>query len=147
MIEVCNVTGCSTSDVISVKDVMLDTIGYFKASNTGSGDEFSRVALSSDGGTLALESFAAQAAGSKWDPSLKVAWYKDHQPPLSPPLEQMSGHIRRLHDLYEDLNPRWTEGAAMPIIAPITVRSMSQMAARAARRTLRSYRKKVRSFV
>lgn len=54
-LEACNVTGCSISDVITAIDVMLDTIGHFKASNTESEDHFGgAVALSADGNTLAV---------------------------------------------------------------------------------------------
>ncbi len=63
-IEACNVTGCATSDVVTATDVMLDTIGYFKASNTDTQDEFGRaVAISADGQTLAVGSrYEASAA-------------------------------------------------------------------------------------
>lgn len=55
MIEACDVTGCSASDVIMVTDAMLDTIGYFKASNTEANDRFGNaIALSDDGRTLAV---------------------------------------------------------------------------------------------
>ncbi len=54
LIEACNVSGCSSSDVVTATNVMLDTIGYFKASNTGSLDQFGRVAISGDGKTLAV---------------------------------------------------------------------------------------------
>ena len=55
VIEACNISGCSDSDATSAADVMLDTIGYFKASNTEVGDDFGfSVALSGDGRTLAV---------------------------------------------------------------------------------------------
>ena len=65
IVEACNARGCSSSDVATVTDVMLDTIGYFKASNTGGnqdlpdpflvGDWFGwSVALSADGTTMAV---------------------------------------------------------------------------------------------
>ena len=55
VVEACNVTGCSASDVITATGVMLDTIGYFKASNPDPDDLFGRsVALSGDGDTLAI---------------------------------------------------------------------------------------------
>jgi hypothetical protein len=55
VIEACNVTGCSTSDIVTATDVMLDTVGYFKASNTDWGDYFGvSIALSADGTTLAV---------------------------------------------------------------------------------------------
>ena len=53
VVQACNIVGCSSSSQISATDVMLNAIGYFKASNTGSGDRFgSRVAISADGKTL-----------------------------------------------------------------------------------------------
>jgi hypothetical protein len=62
LVEACNVKGCSTSDVITAIDVMLDTIGYFKASNTDRDDRFGRaVELSADGRTLAV--------GAGWEDS------------------------------------------------------------------------------
>jgi hypothetical protein len=46
---------CTYSDEVSVQDLMLDAIGYFKASNTGMDDQFGRgVALSGDGKTLVV---------------------------------------------------------------------------------------------
>ena len=59
IIEACNVSGCTSSDVVTATDVMRDTIGYFKASNTGGVGEFTdffgaAVALSADGSTLAV---------------------------------------------------------------------------------------------
>ena len=39
IVEACNVMGCSSSDVVTATDVMLDTIGYFKASNYGGGGD------------------------------------------------------------------------------------------------------------
>lgn len=91
----------------------------------------------------AVEAFGALAAGSKWDSAQKVAWYNNHQPPASPRLDAMPKHIRELHLLYDRLNPRWQEGAAMPIIAPITIHSMMKMARRAGRRAARKWLKRV----
>ena len=55
MVEACNVTGCNSSVIVTATDVMLNTIGYFKASNTGWRDLFgSVIALSADGRTLAV---------------------------------------------------------------------------------------------
>jgi hypothetical protein len=55
LVEACNIGGCNSSSVITATNVMLDTIGYFKASNTESNDHFGRmVALSGDGKTLAV---------------------------------------------------------------------------------------------
>ncbi|MBI3775479.1 MAG: hypothetical protein HY273_07995 [Gammaproteobacteria bacterium] len=55
MLEACDVTTCIPSVSISALNVMLDTIGYVKASNTGVLDQLgSSVALSADGNTLAV---------------------------------------------------------------------------------------------
>jgi len=52
-VAACNSSGCTDSAAIPVQDLMLDAIGYFKASNTGADDQFGRsIALSSDGKTL-----------------------------------------------------------------------------------------------
>jgi len=54
-VAACNAAGCTSSDEIAVNDQMLDTIGYFKASNTDAGDSLGQdVALSFDGQTLAV---------------------------------------------------------------------------------------------
>lgn len=55
IVEACNASGCSSSDAASATDVMLDTIDYLKASNTGVADQFGHsLALSGDGSTLAV---------------------------------------------------------------------------------------------
>ncbi len=65
LVEACNVTGCTPSGVATVTDVMLDTIGYFKASNTDAKDNFGRgVALSVDGRTLAVGARYESSAAS-----------------------------------------------------------------------------------
>lgn len=59
IVEACNAGGCSGSDIVTVTDAMLDTIGYFKASNTDPGDQFgSSIALSGDGRTPAVGAFS-----------------------------------------------------------------------------------------
>jgi len=51
----CNPAGCTRSAEVFPRDLMLDTIGYFKASNTGANDRFGRqVAASADGSTIAV---------------------------------------------------------------------------------------------
>lgn len=51
----CNPAGCSRSEAVFPRDLMLDAIGFFKASNSNSKDRFgSQVALSEDGDTLAV---------------------------------------------------------------------------------------------
>lgn len=64
-VEACNVTGCTTSGVVTATAVMLDTIGYFKASNTDAKDRFGwGVALSVDGRTLAVGARYESSAAS-----------------------------------------------------------------------------------
>ena len=59
ILKSCNVTGCTSSSVVSVSGNMVDSIGYFKASNTGAGDLFgSSVSLSTDGNTLAVGAYS-----------------------------------------------------------------------------------------
>ncbi len=65
IIEACNVSGCASPDVVTVMDAMLDTIGYFKASNTGEDTRFHLVALGADGNTLAA---SASSEESKFMP-------------------------------------------------------------------------------
>ena len=59
VVQACNLGGCTGSAESSATDVMRDTIGYFKASNTEPvapfGDQFGRaLGLSADGSTLAV---------------------------------------------------------------------------------------------
>jgi hypothetical protein len=57
IVEACNTSGCQQSEPVAVSHLMLDSIGYFKASNTDAGDNFGfGVALSGDGSTLAVSS-------------------------------------------------------------------------------------------
>jgi len=68
IVEACNVTGCGSSVVITVTDVMLDTIGYFKASNTDIGDNFgSTIALSADGNTMAIGAIGESSSATGVD--------------------------------------------------------------------------------
>jgi len=54
-VQSCNTEGCSTSAAVSAASGVLQSIGYFKASNTGDGDTFAwMLALSGDGTTLAV---------------------------------------------------------------------------------------------
>lgn len=54
-VQACNSSGCTDSKTLNASDGMLQAIGYFKASNTGSGDAFGwSIALSDDGNTLAV---------------------------------------------------------------------------------------------
>jgi hypothetical protein len=56
-VDACNTSGCQRSEPVPVSELMLDTIGYFKASNTDANDNFGMgVALSADGSTLAVTS-------------------------------------------------------------------------------------------
>ncbi len=55
LLQSCNVIGCVDSAAVSVTGALVDSIGYFKASNTGVGDEFGgAVSLSDDGLTMAI---------------------------------------------------------------------------------------------
>jgi hypothetical protein len=70
MVAACNEAGCTNSAEIAVQDQMLDTIGYFKASNTEAGDLFGKeVALSADSQTLAVTGMreASSATGANGD--------------------------------------------------------------------------------
>ena len=54
-VAACNTSGCTRSADISPQNLMLDAIGYFKASNTDPGDTFGgSLVLSDDGRTLAV---------------------------------------------------------------------------------------------
>ncbi len=72
ILQSCNAGGCTDSTEISVSDSLVRAIGYFKATNTGTGDRFGySVALSADGNTLAvgayLEASAATGIGGNQD--------------------------------------------------------------------------------
>ncbi len=55
LVLACNPAGCTRSNEVTVSDEMLNTIGYFKASNTGVQDRLgTQVALSADGSTMAV---------------------------------------------------------------------------------------------
>jgi FG-GAP repeat len=55
VLEACNPAGCTASAPQSIGASLTQAIGYFKASNTGAGDQFGfAVALSGDGNTLAV---------------------------------------------------------------------------------------------
>jgi hypothetical protein len=67
-LEACNARGhCSASAAISALDAMVQAIGYFKASNTGSRDLFGTVALSADGNTLAVGARGESSAATGID--------------------------------------------------------------------------------
>lgn len=69
-IVACNSSQCRSSDEIPVRDLMLDSIAYFKASNSESDDRFGHsVALSSDGQTLVVSAPFEDAVGSGVNPS------------------------------------------------------------------------------
>ena len=74
-VAACNTSGCTRSADISPQNLMLDSIGYFKASNTEAGDQFGRsLVLSDDGRTLAVvgpseDSNAAGVNGNQADNS------------------------------------------------------------------------------
>jgi hypothetical protein len=72
LVEACNGGGCTDSNPVTALDPV-QTTGYFKASNTGSGDRFGQaLALSADGLTLAVgstdeSSSAAGIGGDQFD--------------------------------------------------------------------------------
>lgn len=70
VVSACNGAGCTNSAPIVPQSLMLETIGYFKASNTDPGDFFGReVVLSDDGRTLAVaaENESSAATGVNGD--------------------------------------------------------------------------------
>jgi hypothetical protein len=68
LVEACNSFGCTASNEVFALSGMLETIGYFKASNTDGGDEFGwSVALSADGNTLAVLAAHEESAATGID--------------------------------------------------------------------------------
>lgn len=62
-VAACNSAGCQDSAEIPVQDLMLGSIGYFKASNPDAGDGFgAQLHLSQDGNTLVVSAFEASNA-------------------------------------------------------------------------------------
>ncbi|MFS1525565.1 FG-GAP repeat protein [Microbulbifer sp. 2304DJ12-6] len=58
LLQACNQVGCSDSKIVSVSGSLVESIGYFKASNTDDGDYFGdSVSLSRDGNTLAVGAY------------------------------------------------------------------------------------------
>ena len=75
-IRACNSSGCKSSAALPVRDLMLPSIGYVKASNTDALDAFGRFfVLSQDGNTLVVSSQEDSAAtgvnGDQEDDSLE----------------------------------------------------------------------------
>jgi len=55
ILQTCNGSDCNDSSSINISGTLVDSIGYFKASNTDAGDGFGDlVSLSGDGSTLAV---------------------------------------------------------------------------------------------
>ena len=72
MLQSCNTNGCTDSATVAVSGTLDDSIGYFKASNTESLDQFGwSVSLSGDGNTLAVGATieASNATGTNSDQS------------------------------------------------------------------------------
>jgi trimeric autotransporter adhesin len=70
LVQACNEAGCTRSNEVSAEHLMLDSIGYVKASNTNAGDRFGKViALSADGSTMAVSAQreASNASGVNGD--------------------------------------------------------------------------------
>ena len=78
-VQSCNDQGCVDSDPVMVTGTLDNAIGYFKASNTGEGDDFGgAISLSADGNTLAVgarkESSAATGInGNQNDDSAEIS--------------------------------------------------------------------------
>ncbi len=67
-VQACNSSGCTSSTALSAANGVLQTIGYFKASNTASGDTFGwSIALSDDGTTLAVGAPSEDSAATGID--------------------------------------------------------------------------------
>ena len=63
IVRACNEIGCTDSKVLSPLSAMRDSVHYFKATNTGTGDEFgSTIDLSADGTMMAIASFEDSGA-------------------------------------------------------------------------------------
>ena len=80
VVAACNTSGCTNSGAIAPQTLMLDSIGYFKASNTEAGDNFGRsLVLSDDGRTLAVvgPSEDSNAAGVNGDQADNSSSYGD----------------------------------------------------------------------
>ena len=70
IVAACNSAGCTNSAALNPRSLMLDTIGYLKASNTELGDAFGQnMALSADGYTLAVSAWfeSSNASGVNGD--------------------------------------------------------------------------------
>ena len=76
ILQSCNDSGCTDSNTISISDSLADSIGYVKASNSGTKYNFGNsVALSEDGTTLAVASHqeSSNATGINGDQSNRSA--------------------------------------------------------------------------
>ncbi|WP_444918736.1 histidine kinase [Microbulbifer sp. JMSA003] len=72
LLQACNTGGCSDSQVVTVDGTLVDSIGYFKASNTDEYDLFgSSISLSDDGTVLAVGAISedSNATGINGDQS------------------------------------------------------------------------------
>jgi len=71
LVQACNAAGCSDSATVSVSGTLTQAVGYFKASNTDSGDTFGdAVSLSGDGATLAIGASSEDSNGNEADNSV-----------------------------------------------------------------------------
>lgn len=65
MVEACNANGCTGSTEVSAINVMLGTIGYFRAFDYDAGDgSGAAVALSADGHTIAVGAYTESSNAS-----------------------------------------------------------------------------------
>ncbi len=64
-LQACNSAACTDSAVLSISGNLAQAVGYFKASNTESNDEFgTSIALSADGKTLAVGSYIEDSSAT-----------------------------------------------------------------------------------
>jgi hypothetical protein len=76
-VQACNPAGCTRSNEVFPSDLMLDTIGYLKASNTGAHDGLgTQVALSADGITMAVSADGEDGANNSLPDSGAVYIYR-----------------------------------------------------------------------
>jgi len=76
LVEACDTSSCTASADIGINEVMLDTIGYFKAAVDNDPHEFgASVSLSEDGNTLAVGSPLERDGGDPASPPGKVYIY------------------------------------------------------------------------
>jgi hypothetical protein len=84
-----------------------------------------------------LSSWAVRHMGENFDDERGIVWHREHLPPPRPPVEKMSTERQELLREYEALNPWWTEGATLPVIAPVSLATFPKLLGRALRRSMK----------